>query len=323
MQTANDDTDARNKDARRYSEGITADITSARLLLESYSGVPPEEVLAHIHAVVSSFALSLLPPSLPTPSLLVFSCLHSALSKKRNKAWQIYPYPCVGKFRFLDFSISSHPLYSTVVARLKDSSECLLDLGCCFGQDIRRLVADGVPGENLYGADLQPGFMELGYELFKDKDRLKSHFMVGDVFDDEGEGGIELKKLDGKIDIVHAASFFHLFSWDQQVQVGTRVVRLLNPTTKNAVLLGRHVGSSEPGTYIGCVIAGTKGRRYRHSPDSFQKMWDEIGERTGTKWKVYAELSIWEGMTTVPPTPEQPDLAEHYQRLEFAVHRVG
>lgn len=29
-----------------------------------------------------------------------------------------------------------------------------LDIGCCIGQDIRQLVADGAPHENLYGAEL-------------------------------------------------------------------------------------------------------------------------------------------------------------------------
>jgi hypothetical protein len=31
---------------------------------------------------------------------------------------------------------------------------------------------------------------------------------------------------------------------------------------------------------------------YRHNNDSFRKMWDEIGEATGTKWRVESELIV-------------------------------
>ena len=43
--------------------------------------------------------------------------------------------------------MSVHPVYDEVVSRLKKDSK-LLDLGCCFGQDIRKLIHDGVPAEN-------------------------------------------------------------------------------------------------------------------------------------------------------------------------------
>jgi hypothetical protein len=29
---------------------------------------------------------------------------------------------------------------------------------------------------------------------------------------------------------------------------------------------------------------------YRHNTESFQKMWDEVGESTGTKWTVESEM---------------------------------
>lgn len=38
----------------RYSKDIEEDITPARKLLEQYSRVPPDQVIAHIHTVVCS-----------------------------------------------------------------------------------------------------------------------------------------------------------------------------------------------------------------------------------------------------------------------------
>ena len=208
---------------------------------------------------------------------------------QRDKAWKIHPYPCISRSCFLDLSISLHPLYPTVLARLKNTvnSELFLDLGCCFGQDIRRLVADGVPDEKLYGADLRLEFLELGYELFQDKGSLKAHFLEGDIFeeDDEAEGGKELSKLNGKIDIIYAAAFLHLFDWEEQVRAGTRMVRLM---TENSLVFGWQLGTTKPGSR---ARHSDKSRtRYDHDPDSFQKLWDVIGEKTATQWNVVAEL---------------------------------
>ena len=181
-------------------------------------------------------------------------------------------------------------------------------------------MADGARGENLYGADLRLDFLELGYELFRDKGRLKAHFLEGDVFEEEdgaGEGGTELSKLDGKIDIIHAASFLHLFSWDEQVRAGTRMVRLM--TDKDPIIFGTQVGSTKPGAYARWIDKDRT--RYDHDPATFQKLWDVIGERTGTKWKVAAELH--EDQRRQSAEERELRLAEGSKMLQFEVHRLA
>ena len=238
---------------------------------------------------------------------------------QRDKAWKIYPYPCIGRFCFLDLSISLHPLYPTVLARLKETvnPELFLDLGCCFGQDIRRLVADGIPGEKLYGADLRLEFLELGYELFQDKGSLKAHFLEGDIFeeDDEAEGGKELSNLNGKIDIIYAAAFLHLFNWEEQVRAGTRMVRLM---TENSLVFGWQLGTTKPGSR---ARHSDKSRtRYDHNPASFQKLWEVIGEQTATKWKVHAELHQVKGWEQIN---SGHDNAGDTRAMQFEVHRLA
>lgn len=177
-------------------------------------------------------------------------------------------------------------------------------------------MADGVPGENLYGADLRLDFLELGYELFQDKGTLKAHFLEGDVFEEDGEadGGKELRKLDGKIDVIYAASFLHLFSWEEQVRVGIRMVRLM---TEDSLVFGRQVGNTRPGAYA--RRADMSRTRYRHDPDTFQNLWDVIGEKTGTKWKVTAELHEVKGWQS--EDLEVPG-AGAFRKLQFEVHRL-
>ncbi|CAI7585794.1 unnamed protein product [Penicillium glandicola] len=76
--------------------------------------------------------------------------------KIRNKAWQIHPYPCIGLFRFLNFNISLSPIYAQVVDRVREG-QTLLDLGCCFGQDLRKIAFDAglSSATNLIGADIK------------------------------------------------------------------------------------------------------------------------------------------------------------------------
>ncbi len=176
--------------------------------------------------------------------------------------------------------------------RLTSEDQTFLDLGCCFGQDLRALAAAGAPSENLYATDLRRDFWELGYELFKDKETLKSRFIEANVLaaDSEqvGEGeGEGLQGLDGKIDIIYVGSFLHLFDYAGQFKVCERIVRLLKPV-KGSVVSGRQVGH---------LVAGEKVHRtnyrenmFRHNEESFKTMWEEVGQKTGSSWSVEVEL---------------------------------
>jgi hypothetical protein len=141
---------------------------------------------------------------------------------------------------------------------------------------------DGAPQENLYGSDLLQSFIDLGYELFRDKATLKSKFIAADVFDPDSE----LKQLDEQLGIIYATCFFHLFDWNQQVAIGKRFVKLLKPEP-GALILGYHVGQSEPSELQALTL---KGKMYRHNVDTWEKMWQQIGDETGTRWDVKAEL---------------------------------
>lgn len=120
---------------------------------------------------------------------------------------------------------------------MKSGTENFLDLGCCLGQELRVLLIAGVPVENLTGLELKRDFVDLGFELFRDRERLEGRFVVGDFFDEE---------LEGKFDMIHAGYFFSLFSREEQVQILGRAVGLLK-RKKGRVLFGQQVGGVERG----------------------------------------------------------------------------
>ena len=59
---------------------------------------------------------------------------------------------------------------------------------------------NGAPSETLTGTELERDFIDLGYELYKDRDSLKTTFVSGDFFNLDSTS---LKP--GSFDIIHAA----------------------------------------------------------------------------------------------------------------------
>ncbi|KAI5919322.1 hypothetical protein F4810DRAFT_505617 [Camillea tinctor] len=195
----------------------------------------------------------------------------------RDKAWNILPYPCIGLFRFLDFSIHLSPDYPEVVRRVQGGAT-FLDLGCCFGQDIRKLAYDAGTSENLIGCDLEESFLQLGYELFVDSATLKSTFVPGNVFAEDF-----LEQYHGKIDIIYLASFLHLFTEGQQKTVIGQIKKLLRPQS-GSMVFGRHLGAEKGGPFkmesIGWDL-------YRHD----QQTISDLFQVSGDEWKVTSSLS--------------------------------
>lgn len=160
----------------------------------------------------------------------------------------------------------------------------LLDLGCGFGQELRTLVAAGVPTTNLYGLDVSSGFIELGFELFRDKATMQPRFIITDLL---ASPAIPLQ-LGSKIDFIFATSFFHLFGWEDQVTVSKRAVAMLKPKA-GSMIFGHQLGQVEAKEVV--VPDVPSGKIYFHDPDSFKKMWRIIGEETRTEWTVQVESS--------------------------------
>ncbi|KAK4495697.1 hypothetical protein PRZ48_012965 [Zasmidium cellare] len=193
----------------------------------------------------------------------------------RDKAWQLFNYPCIGGFSFVEMQIHGHPLANEVFARMKTGKETLLDLGCCFAQDIRSLVFEGAPSDKMTGFDLRSDFVEFGYDLFRDRKTLKSEFVFGDFFE---ECGLKV----GSFDIIHASAFFHLFNWEEQVEAVTKAIRLLKPK-KDSLILGRQAGSPTADSYP--HPTSRSGEMFRHDPESFDKLVNEVARRTGMQLK--------------------------------------
>ncbi|KAJ5765047.1 porphobilinogen deaminase protein [Penicillium odoratum] len=254
--------------ARNYTEDLPDDIGPFRELLENYSNIPPEKVNEHLHSI-------------------------------RDKGWAIHRYPCIGRWSFTNIKGLDHPSFQAIVKRLTQpgSQDAFLDVACCVGQVLRKLAFDGVDPARLYGTDISSEFLDLGFELFNDREKFRpDSFVAANILDPSDEGS---KKLDGKVTLINAGNFFHLFDWDQQLLAATRMIKFLKPGVTDAVVLGGHIGSLKPGSFTKV----TGGTRFLHNPETFQELWDEAGRTTGTKWEV---SSTWISKITID-IPSFPD----------------
>ncbi|KAF1821135.1 uncharacterized protein K489DRAFT_382176 [Dissoconium aciculare CBS 342.82] len=166
---------------------------------------------------------------------------------------------------------------------MKKDGATLLDLGCAFAQDLRRLVADGVDGRQCYGSDLRLDLIDLGYELFRDRETLHSKFIAADVFDAESP----LTQLYGKIDVINASSFFHLFTRDEQLQIARQCVKLLRPQA-NSLIVGRHRAQVVAGDTTGKFGPSAK---FWHSAESWEQFWTEIGNEMHVEFDVNVTMT--------------------------------
>ncbi|PQE22354.1 methyltransferase domain-containing protein [Rutstroemia sp. NJR-2017a WRK4] len=234
------------RDVAWYQAELNKVPKTAQEIFKEYSGIPEEEILDHIHRV-------------------------------RDQAWEILPYPCIGLFRFLDLPACLSPVYPEVLSRVR-AGETFLDLGCCFGQDIRKLVHDGASSENIVGVDTESRFIDLGYELFRDSGKLKAQFRVGDVFAPDF-----LEEFWGKIDIIFIGSFLHLFSFEQQTVIVSQLLKLLR-NRKNSLVFGRHMAMEQGGTLRTNACGWSL---YHHSDKTIRELWDTAPEG---KWEVASNM---------------------------------
>ncbi|KAJ5675453.1 hypothetical protein N7462_008350 [Penicillium macrosclerotiorum] len=249
-----------NRKPQWYREQVQSINPDAQRLLENYSHLAPDEVLPHV--------LSL-----------------------RDEAFAVFHYACIGQMRFLSFNLSHMPFYKKLLERLQSNPTAVfLDAGCCFGQEIRFLADQGIPGSQLFGCDLEQVFIDLGYQLFRDKDTLDAKFVTGDLTEDDDQfhSGRLSQELAGKIDVIFASSLFHMWDYDTQLRVATRMAKFC--TDKEGVMIsGRQMGSLVGGHYN---MAGMKdgAMHYRHDTKTMEDFWRKVGEATQTVWKLESGL---------------------------------
>lgn len=137
----------------------------------------------------------------------------------------------------------SFPIYQYCV----DHDEMLT-----VGTDVRKLVFDGYVATNILGCDLRQEFIDLGYDLYQDRDTCSIRFFTDDLFSvaltvetpsvsPDLSQVTKLSELVGRIDHFYLGALFHLYDEEGQFAIALIVGKLLR-REKGSIVFGRHQG---------------------------------------------------------------------------------
>jgi len=244
------------------------------------------------------------PPSLDEPSFQPhedeIAFLHKTITDNdeelrarilavQKEAYEKHPYPCILWFHFISLMMSQNPVYEDIIhtATHGDGNvRYILDLGCCMGTDVRKLVLDGYPASQVVGCDLRPEFISSGHKLYNDEATCPIHFFSDDMFNIPAEaqpaasvpsGDFSLRSvtslghLVGRMAYIYTGALFHLFDEDTQFAIALRLAVLLK-REPGSTIFGRHQGLETAG-YINDHLGRV---RYGHSPTSWQQLWEAV-----------------------------------------------
>ncbi|KAI8293224.1 Methyltransferase trt5 [Colletotrichum sp. SAR 10_98] len=273
----------RNRQAPWYTPTMEKEISpETRDLLENYAHVAPEDIQEHIMTM-------------------------------RDKIWEVFPYPCVGHFSFLDLNLRHRAVYPSLVARLQEPGARHLEVACCIGQDLRKMVYDGVPSQNITAIEIEQGYIDAGYDLFRDRDTLKTTFVNADMLDDKSA---KLNALEGQFDSAHLGLCLHLWNRGDQMTVLKRVIRLLKQKP-GVVMVGHAVGHAD-----GLELPGMFNKpSLRHNLQTWESMWVDISKATGTRWKLKTEVSDQIGTMDGPGAKKPAWWDKDWRFVAFEVTR--
>ena len=182
-----------------------------------------------------------------------------------TKSLEVHHYRCLSTLKFLLPRITASPYYNEI--KNQSTNKKFLDIGCALGTDLRKMNLDGIPQKNLYGLDIEKGFINLGYNLFNDKNTNKMTFIIGNILDKDF---IQQMKLESSFDIAYSSSVIHLLDNQQVKQFLSNSYRIVR---EMGVFFGQTTGLPEPRE-----IQEASGRHYfLHSGDSLKEELKKIG----------------------------------------------
>lgn len=202
------------------------------------------------------------------------------------------------------------PAYPKIL-QLARNGAIVMDIGTFIGHDIRRLVYDGAPSENLYGVDIVSHF-DVGYDFFRDREHFKGHFIEADFLSTDNK---ELMTLKSNVDVIICSQVLHQWNWEGQVKACKALVSFTKP---GSLIVGNQIGNLLAHEITMKMSAAPL---WRHNPDSWAKMWEEVSTATGTKWETEGWMRTFSemGWDEKDAAWMEPDV----RLMEFVTKRVA
>jgi len=176
---------------------------------------------------------------------------------------------CIDALQFLQLGLKRNCFYNQVFENRNISELQILEIGCCFGVDIRRLIADGANRRRVFGVDLSGLLIRLGFELFGDE--LKDIFFTADATS-EGFVDVVSEKTGGMHDVIILQLVLHTVA-EREIFLIRNIHKLLKP---GGILIGSTLATEEDldqPMYVGAASQ----RRVIHSERSLRRLFASYG----------------------------------------------
>ncbi|KAI0737401.1 hypothetical protein C8Q80DRAFT_1115292 [Daedaleopsis nitida] len=215
----------------------------------------------------------------------------------QREGYMVKPYTCIVQFMFTKLRLPRTSGYPKLLELGRTrQNPILLEVGCCFGVDLRKVVLDGYPVDSIIASDVVPEFWTLGHKLFNStSETFPVPFVAGDIFD---SAFLEptpplyakpatsaprlsdvktLSELRGHVSAIGLCAVFHLFSTEEaQLQLARSLASLLSPEP-GSMIFGWHNGLPEKG-----IKKGHSFDMFCHTPESWTELWDGLVFQKGT-----------------------------------------
>ncbi|KAM0721623.1 hypothetical protein Q7P37_002548 [Cladosporium fusiforme] len=205
--------------------------------------------------------------------------------------------------------LSQLPVYPEMIQRLA-SGQILVDIGCFIGHDLRHLVNDGAPSENLYGLDIV-NFWDLGYEMFQDSKKFNAHFIEADLLSSDRS----LETLEGRCGIISISQVLHQWDWNGQLQAAKALCKLSAP---GSMVVGNQIGNY---TASELTLKSLPRPVWRHNVSSFAQLWEQVGTATNTRWECSSSMKSFTEIGW--PEEDAAWLEDGARVVEFVVRRLS
>jgi hypothetical protein len=227
--------------------------------------------------------------------------------------------------------LSRLSVYPELLKRLTNG-QLLVDIGCFIGHDLRHLVHDGAPSENLHGIDIAD-FWDLGFEMYNDRGHFNAKFTKADFLSSDAAMAEFRDKCDiisifqVRVDMTFLESeaakltsstpykVLHQWNWNGQVEACKTLVGFSKP---DSLVVGNQIGNT---TGQEVSLESLPIALWRHDVESFARLWKEVGLATHTVWECSSWIRTFEEMDW--KSEDAGWMEEGVRVLEFVVRRVS
>ncbi|KAF8520668.1 hypothetical protein JB92DRAFT_2894244 [Gautieria morchelliformis] len=221
--------------------------------------------------------------------------LKAHILRIQKEAYESFPYPCIRLFTFTTVAVTQVPFYNEVIKQGRRRPDALLlEIGVGFGNDVRKVVDDGYPVQNIVVSDINPQLWEIGHRLFRSDSRsFPVKFVQGDIFDERALSTHtqpspyrpdlrmlrNLTPLTGHVTAISLQMVFHLFDLNRQTILARRLAHILSPSP-GSLIVGRQMGSATPREIL---LHGNP--HYVHNAESWERMWSKVYPRGSVEYR--------------------------------------